>query len=77
MRFAEIVTNASSDGERVKITHYGKTIAVLISKHDLKRLQDCEAAREAKRGKDAGGADSEKPGTRGRKTVAGAVSNRR
>ncbi|HEY0708694.1 MAG TPA: type II toxin-antitoxin system prevent-host-death family antitoxin [Polyangia bacterium] len=47
MRFAEIVTSADK-GERVKITHYGKTIAVLISTEDLRRLQDCETARQAK-----------------------------
>jgi prevent-host-death family protein len=47
MRFAEIVTSADK-GERVKITHYGKTIAVLISTEDLRRLQDCETTRPAK-----------------------------
>jgi prevent-host-death family protein len=54
MRFAQIVNEASTAGERVKITHYGKTIAVLISKEDLQRLQDCDEAREAKRRKSAG-----------------------
>jgi prevent-host-death family protein len=53
MRFAQIVTETADGGERVKITHYGKTIAVLISKEDLQRLQDCDAAREAKRKKAA------------------------
>lgn len=41
-RFAEIVTDAGHRGKRVKITHYGKTIAVLIPKADLTRLQNCE-----------------------------------
>ena len=46
-RFAEIVTDAGHGGERIKITHYGKTIAVLIPAKDLKRLQDCEATPQA------------------------------
>lgn len=54
MRFAEIVTKADG-GERVKITHYGKTIAVLISKDDLRRLQECESMRAAKRSRSTDG----------------------
>ena len=30
------------DGSYQKITHYGKTLAVLVSKHDLQRLSECE-----------------------------------
>ena len=33
---------ASERGHRVKVTRYDKTIAVLIPKKDLERLQDCE-----------------------------------
>jgi antitoxin (DNA-binding transcriptional repressor) of toxin-antitoxin stability system len=41
-RFAEIMTRASRDGERVKVTHYGKTIAFIVPGKDLKKLEDCE-----------------------------------
>jgi prevent-host-death family protein len=41
-RFSEVVTRAANEGERVKITHYGKTLAILISKGDLERLVKCE-----------------------------------
>ena len=68
MRFAEIVTNAD-EGERVKITHYGKTIAVLISTEDLERLQACEEAREAKGKKPRPGAA--KPPARPARSAAG------
>ena len=36
------VLKTSSRGERIKLTRYNKTIAVLISKNDLSRLEDCE-----------------------------------
>lgn len=42
-RFSEVTTRVGRRGERVKITHYGKTLAVLVSKHDLQRLSDCES----------------------------------
>lgn len=35
-------------GERIKVTRYNKTAAVLIPKRDLERLEECE--------KQAGGA---------------------
>lgn len=41
-RFAEVLTRAGHKGERVKITHYGKTLAVVIPTGDLRKLQDCE-----------------------------------
>ena len=44
-RFAEIVTDSGHRGQRIKITHYGKTLAVLIPKADLQKLQDCERPR--------------------------------
>jgi hypothetical protein len=33
----------------VKITHYGKTLAVLVSKQDLQRLSDCESDQPGQR----------------------------
>jgi prevent-host-death family protein len=41
--FSEVVQQ-SSRGERIKLTRYGKTQAVLISARDLERLEDCETA---------------------------------
>ena len=32
----------SQGGERIKVTRYNKTAAVLIPKRDLDRLMDCE-----------------------------------
>jgi prevent-host-death family protein len=48
-RFADIVTGAGRRGERIKITHYGKTLAVLIPKADLQKLEECEHARASSR----------------------------
>ena len=39
--FSSLV-NKSAKGERIKVTRYNKTAAVLISKRDLERLEDCE-----------------------------------
>jgi antitoxin (DNA-binding transcriptional repressor) of toxin-antitoxin stability system len=41
-RFSEVVTRAGRRGERVKITHYGRTIAILVSPRDLETLDECE-----------------------------------
>ena len=41
-RFSEVTTRVGRRGERVKITHYGKTLAILVSKQDLQKLDDCE-----------------------------------
>ena len=41
-RFSEVTTRVGRRGERVKITHYGKTLAVLVSKQDFEKLGDCE-----------------------------------
>jgi prevent-host-death family protein len=47
--FANVVRK-SSRGERIKLTRYDKTQAVLISKDDLDILEKCEAAsRRARR----------------------------
>jgi prevent-host-death family protein len=45
--FSSLVTK-SAMGERIKVTRYNKTAAVLIPKRDLERLEECE--------KQAGGA---------------------
>jgi prevent-host-death family protein len=39
--FSSLVTK-SAMGERIKVTRYNKTVAVLIPKHDLKKLEECE-----------------------------------
>lgn len=40
--FRNVIRRASAEGQRVKITHYGKTLAGLISAKDLAKLEDCE-----------------------------------
>jgi prevent-host-death family protein len=49
--FSSLVSRSAA-GERIKLTRYNKTAAVLISKRDLERLQNCE---KATRRKGAGG----------------------
>jgi len=53
--FSDVVGRAGRRGERVKITHYGRTLAVLIPTRDLHKLEDCE---------DGAGAASEPAGKR-------------
>jgi prevent-host-death family protein len=36
------VVARSAEGDRIKITRYGKTIAALVSKRDLEKLEECE-----------------------------------
>ena len=43
--FASVVRK-TTDGERVKLTRYNKTIAAIIPKHDLEKLRDCETQEE-------------------------------
>jgi prevent-host-death family protein len=45
-QFARVVER-SSRGERIKLTRYNKTQAVVISKKDLAALEDCEQAARA------------------------------
>jgi prevent-host-death family protein len=45
-RFSEVTTRVGRRGERVKITHYGKTLAILVSKQDFQKLEDCDRASE-------------------------------
>jgi prevent-host-death family protein len=44
--FSEVVQQ-SSRGERIKLTRYGKTQAVLIPARDLAALEDCESGEAA------------------------------
>ena len=39
--FANIVRR-SAKGERIKLTRYGRTLAAIIPKNDLQKLEDCE-----------------------------------
>ena len=39
--FANVVRR-SAKGERIKLTRYGQTLAVVIPKADLAKLEDCE-----------------------------------
>ena len=50
-QFARMVDKGSR-GQRIKLTRYDKTQAVIISKEDLSRLEDCErTSPRAKRGR--------------------------
>ncbi|HXU04224.1 MAG TPA: type II toxin-antitoxin system Phd/YefM family antitoxin [Polyangia bacterium] len=46
----------SQGGERIKLTRYNKTAAVLIPKRDLERLEECEKEAAGAKGKPARGA---------------------
>ena len=52
--FSSLVTKAVA-GERIKVTRYNKTAAILIPKRDLERLEECEKAVSAASGKRARG----------------------
>jgi antitoxin (DNA-binding transcriptional repressor) of toxin-antitoxin stability system len=43
--FASIVRRSAA-GERIKLTRYNKTVAIVIPKADLALLEDCEKAPE-------------------------------
>jgi prevent-host-death family protein len=36
------VMDRSARGERIKVTRYGRTLAAIIPKSDLEKLEDCE-----------------------------------
>lgn len=42
--FAVVIGRAGRGESRIKITHYGKTLAGVISAKDLKKLEECEGA---------------------------------
>lgn len=44
----------SSKGERIKLTRYDKTIAILIPKKDLLKLEECESGSSRRRATPAG-----------------------
>ena len=54
--FSSLVTKSAA-GERIKLTRYNKTVAILIPKRDLEQLEDCEKEMPA-RGKRARGGSS-------------------
>jgi prevent-host-death family protein len=39
--FANVLRDSAA-GERIKLTRYNKTVAVIISKKDLTELEDCQ-----------------------------------
>jgi prevent-host-death family protein len=41
------VLRTSAKGDRIKLTRYNKTIAVVIPRKDLAELEDCESLRQA------------------------------
>ena len=52
--FSSLVTK-SAMGERIKVTRYNKTAAVLVPKADLEKLEECEkAVAETKRARGGG-----------------------
>ena len=50
--FSSLVTKSAA-GERIKLTRYNKTAAILVPKRDLERLEECEKATAAAGGKRA------------------------
>ncbi|HVX94903.1 MAG TPA: type II toxin-antitoxin system prevent-host-death family antitoxin [Polyangia bacterium] len=44
--FADLI-DRSAKGERIKITRYRNTLAAIVSKKDLEKLEDCEETEEA------------------------------
>ncbi len=53
--FAAIL-RSSAAGERIKLTRYNKTVAVIIPKKDLAELEDCEQRKRASAEKGGHGA---------------------
>jgi antitoxin (DNA-binding transcriptional repressor) of toxin-antitoxin stability system len=51
--FASVLRNSAA-GERIKLTRYNKTIAVIIPKKDLVELEDCEEKKKAHGGGEQG-----------------------
>ena len=46
--FAGVVKRAAHGGQRVKITHYGKTLVGVVSAKDLEKLEECERRQSAR-----------------------------
>jgi antitoxin (DNA-binding transcriptional repressor) of toxin-antitoxin stability system len=64
--FASLVRRSAA-GERIKLTRYNKTVAIVIPKKDLDILEDCEKQPDA---------DGEQPAERPRRTRAKAKQTR-
>jgi prevent-host-death family protein len=47
-RFASLLGHSVA-GERIQLTRYNKTVAVLIPKQDFSKLEDCESGRSRAR----------------------------
>jgi prevent-host-death family protein len=47
--FASVLRD-SAKGERIKLTRYNKTVAVIIPKKDLDELEDCQKAQGKQEG---------------------------
>jgi prevent-host-death family protein len=47
--FRNVMRQVSHEGKRVKITHYGKTLAGVVSTKDLALLEDCESTKTRRR----------------------------
>ena len=59
--FANVLRDSAA-GERIKLTRYNKTVAVVIPKKDLTDLEDCEKARETAAEQPESAAHAEQPG---------------
>lgn len=54
--FADLI-DRSAKGERIKITRYRNTLAAIVSKKDLEKLEDCEETQKASADSTASAAD--------------------
>jgi len=63
--FASLVRRSAA-GERIKLTRYNKTVAIVIPKKDLDRLEDCEKQPDAETETEAEQPAAERPRTRGK-----------
>ena len=66
--FATVLRDSAA-GERIKLTRYNKTVAVIIPKKDLKELEDCEKSRTEPESAEA--SESEHPKRSGHAQRAG------
>lgn len=60
-RFSEVLSRAGYQGERVKITHYGRTLATIVPNADIRKLEDCEREEAASLSRDGRGRRSPSP----------------
>jgi len=57
--FANVLRDSAA-GERIKLTRYNKTVAVIIPKKDLKELEECEKSRTGGESAEASATDHPK-----------------